>query len=620
MASRPLPAGRLDGARSPVRQNVALRWLNSVSPAPAAKPMPSPAKKWPPPARVEPPLHSQAAVTPSPAPVTEKKVTESAFQSARALFEAKKTPVTPPLPSHRPSTFHTPAGPIVAKQHSNESDLSNSSCRTVDSESDQKLEEWVETQPQLKLSTPVKNTEKEVVSAAASLCATKPQASYPIREIKATQCLSSAYILTSPKHNQPMRAEIDPFRLLLPIVTVPTLPDEVPYVYDSDAVEMEKNIKKVVRKLLNKDKARLEEFKMNSRLFGTDFMDSHAYLNTLIKYFGPIRALQLVPCLLSVQPDILKRNALLLSAKNYAMRNKETLSQELRHLQPANIHVKGMRESNATGNAATPTPGAADSQSVYPGAEGSVKSAPPPVVTPAPKAKTVVSPDAHTTQRTSWNSITQPVEVAAVKNVTSRVVKPLDSAVPVSPVAQKKPTATKSVINMATATTKVIKFAEPVPEPQEATPPVINIAVTGPRHVQSNVIAMKRVKPVTLSDSEEEFRVDNLFGETINSTPPQNEQIYLEGNLKTLAVPLSPASSTQSYEEAESLFGERLSSPSRSSIRRRKTVTWGESKTVELPTERDSTTTTTEKPLPFLFGPATAAAFDSDSDESDLND
>ncbi|KAG6610005.1 uncharacterized protein IUM83_00871 [Phytophthora cinnamomi] len=166
-----------------------------------------------------------------------------------------------------------------------------------------------------------------------------------------------------------------------------------------------------------------------------------------------------------------------------------------------------------------------------------------------------------------------------------------------------------------------------MPEPQEAAPPVINIAVAGPIQMQPKArtvqviapdpVVGKRVEPATPSDSEEEFRAENLFGELIKASP-KKKQPHKENGLDALVAPVSPASSTRSFEEAENLFGERLSSPSRSSVSRRKTVTWGETQTVEVPIERDSPAKITKKPLPLLFGPATAAAFD--SDESDFSD
>ncbi|KAE8884947.1 hypothetical protein PF003_g30893 [Phytophthora fragariae] len=635
MASRPLPAGRIGNGThpSPSRPNVALRWLNNVAPAPAAsKTVHSPVKKWPPPAKVEAPPHSPVLATPpSPAPVVEKNAAASAFQSARAMFEAKKTPAAAPSSSRRRVAFPTPAAPVVAKQHSNSSDLSSSSRSTVDSEIDRKLEECVETQ-QLQPVHALEKMEKESVetatpvqvSANMSPSTVEPLLSSPDRKVQAPWPPSVVAIGINPEQvnqNAPMRAEIDPLRLLLPVDAFPTLPGEVPSVYDTAAVEMEKNIKKVVRKLLMKNKARLEEFKVNSRLFGTDFMDSHAYLDTLVKDFGPIRALQLVPCLLSVQPDILKGNTLLLTAKTYLLRNKEALRRELRGLQLAS--TTGAHQLNATSTMASTASFPAKTAS-----EMTVKTPSSPVATSPPKAQKEVSPNPFAAQRTCRAST---LDTAVSKN-TLPIMQTLVSGAPPSPVAistQKKPKVNNPVQGVTALKTQATKSVEPMPEPQEAALPVINIAVTGPIQAQPAVPTVqalapspgviKRAESTTPTDSEEEFRAENLFGETIQPSP-QKKQPHNRSDMNAFVAPISPTSSTQSFEEAENLFGERLSSSSRSSVSRRKTVTWGDTLTVEVPIERDSVVKTTSKPLPFLFGPATAAAFDSDSDESDFSD
>ncbi|GMF10559.1 unnamed protein product [Phytophthora lilii] len=638
MASRPPPPGRLsDDARSASRPSVALRWLNNVAPAPAAsKPVRSPVKRWPPPPTVEALPQTPALATPTLARAEEKTKPVSAFQSARAVFEAKQkqaaAPATPPSPpTRRRLASPAPTVPVVLKQHSVESDLSSSSCSTVDCESDRKLEE---AQPAPMPSPPIraaKTMEKEPVAATqvsvkASRCSTNSVAPLPAQGIQTSQSQISAAVVATPtevKQDQEMRTEIDPFRLLLPVEDVPTLPDEVPCVYDSAAVEMEKNIKKVVRKLLKKNKARLEEFKVNSRLFGTDFMDSHAYLDTLIKYFGSIRALQLVPCLLSVQPDILKGNALLLTAKNYLLRNEEALKQECRSL-----HVALPAEIIPTGAApmaivqGSPHIEAGEVKSLLPDKKAATKSASAATaVSSTPIPKTTKKATAQATVETAVPThiaINTSKDVSPVVQPSTLVVSP-----PIVTLASKEPQAINPLTGMTTATKGVVKSVEPVPEPQELVPPVINIAVSGPAQASTPAIAptaivKKRTQSDTPSDSKEEFRAENLFGETIMPSPKKKQQEHRK--MSALVAPTSPASSTHSFEEAENLFGERLSSSSRSSVGRRKTVTWGETKTVEVPVDRSSPVKTAKKPAPLLFGLATAAAFESDSDESDFSD
>ncbi|KAJ0404199.1 hypothetical protein P43SY_002042 [Pythium insidiosum] len=66
---------------------------------------------------------------------------------------------------------------------------------------------------------------------------------------------------------------------------VPEVPETIDCVYDDEAVEMQKNIMKVVKKLVNKNRAKLEDFKINSRLFGNNFMEPHEYIEAMVKDF-----------------------------------------------------------------------------------------------------------------------------------------------------------------------------------------------------------------------------------------------------------------------------------------------------------------------------------------------
>lgn len=126
--------------------------------------------------------------------------------------------------------------------------------------------------------------------------------------------------------------EFHPFYLLLPVDAVPSVPESVECIYDEAAVEMQKNVLKVIKKLLSRDKMKLEDFKINSRLFGNNFMEPYEYLESLVKDFGDIRALQLVPCLLAIQVDFMKRSGLLLAARNYRMRHLITLEAQCQAL------------------------------------------------------------------------------------------------------------------------------------------------------------------------------------------------------------------------------------------------------------------------------------------------
>ncbi|DBA00741.1 TPA: hypothetical protein N0F65_001212 [Lagenidium giganteum] len=112
-----------------------------------------------------------------------------------------------------------------------------------------------------------------------------------------------------------------PYHLLLPIDHVPEVPGTVECLFDDDAVKMQKTILKVVKKLLQKDKFKIEDFKINAKLYGNSFMEPHEYVEYLATDFGGIRALQIVPSLLLIQPDHLKQSSLLVAAQNYRVRN-----------------------------------------------------------------------------------------------------------------------------------------------------------------------------------------------------------------------------------------------------------------------------------------------------------
>lgn len=122
--------------------------------------------------------------------------------------------------------------------------------------------------------------------------------------------------------------QFHPFNLLIPVTTVPEIPRTIDCVFDEAAVEMQKNIMKVVKKQFRKRKPQFEEFKINAKLYGNGFMDPDEYLDTLIKDFRPLRALQLVPCLVSIQPDELKREGLLMAARGYRLRNLASLERQ----------------------------------------------------------------------------------------------------------------------------------------------------------------------------------------------------------------------------------------------------------------------------------------------------
>lgn len=136
----------------------------------------------------------------------------------------------------------------------------------------------------------------------------------------------------APQNESVDLGEFHPFYLLLPVDAVPQVPESIECIYDEVAVEMQKNVLKVVRKLLGRDKMKLEDFKINSRLFGNSFMEPYEYLESLVEDFGGVRTLQLVPCLLVIQADFMRRSGLLLAARNYRMRHLAALEAECQAL------------------------------------------------------------------------------------------------------------------------------------------------------------------------------------------------------------------------------------------------------------------------------------------------
>ncbi|KAK1947933.1 hypothetical protein P3T76_000223 [Phytophthora citrophthora] len=603
MASRPLPPGRLGSdIRSPVRPSVALRWTSNV--AATSKDPRSPVKRWPP---VQTPLQAPvvAAVTSKTVlqPAEEANTAVSAFQSARAVFEAKKTSVVsppPPPPIRHRLAFH------VEKQHS---DLSASSCSTLDSESDRKLEESVAVNYEPEPSSPVRLVAKKMEAEFVGATPSKQNDYYPAHSValsppkdaQAPPTRENATAVT-PSQRAPdiifTQSEIDPFRLLHPVESVPRLPEEITCVYDRAATEMEKNIKKVVRKLLRKDKVRLEEFKVNSRLFGTDFMDSSAYLDTLIKDFGVIRALQLVPCLLSIQPNLVKSKALLLTAKNYLLRNEDELKRELQLMSSRKITTGINLDKEAMSTA---------------GAVSSTE-----VLSSVATRKTTSSAS-DVVYSTSGHSIGGPAQLGpAFSKTTSPGLHPPDlTDVPVLMTGSAQQKANDSTQEVMTKT----KAVEQMPTSEamthvETPPPLLNIAVSTP------IVQEHAPAPVATKYAEVEFTIKagedcNLFGETYKPISLEKNKTPQQVEIPTS--PLSPASSVHSFDEAESLFGERLSPSSHTSKTRRKSVTWGDTKTVET-CDKVSVTKPVKKDAPLLFGLATAAAFESDEDESGFSD
>jgi hypothetical protein len=93
---------------------------------------------------------------------------------------------------------------------------------------------------------------------------------------------------------------------------VPEIPalDALSCVYNEEAVALQKHVLRAVKFVTRKDKIKIEEFKIHSRLYGTGFMDPSSYIDALVDLLGHIPVLVIVPCLLRLQPEQSKRQAL----------------------------------------------------------------------------------------------------------------------------------------------------------------------------------------------------------------------------------------------------------------------------------------------------------------------
>ncbi|CCI42083.1 hypothetical protein ABG067_002137 [Albugo candida] len=124
-----------------------------------------------------------------------------------------------------------------------------------------------------------------------------------------------------------MALDWHPAHILLQLKEIPDVPDAVDCAYDEEAVALYSNVMKAVRRFFSKDILKYEDFKINSRLVGNNFMEAHEYVDYLAKAFGGLRMLLLIPCLIMIQPDPIKRTLLLTAARLYRTRNLASLKQ-----------------------------------------------------------------------------------------------------------------------------------------------------------------------------------------------------------------------------------------------------------------------------------------------------
>ncbi|RHY33788.1 hypothetical protein DYB32_001413 [Aphanomyces invadans] len=116
-------------------------------------------------------------------------------------------------------------------------------------------------------------------------------------------------------------------RVTRPWTVVPELPpvESLECVYNDDARGLQKRILRAVKWCTNADKVKLDEFKINSRLFGNGFMDPDEYTQSMAHELGPLNMLVIIPCMLRLQPDPLKKQLLYMALQSYRTKSMATL-------------------------------------------------------------------------------------------------------------------------------------------------------------------------------------------------------------------------------------------------------------------------------------------------------
>ncbi|EQC39668.1 hypothetical protein SDRG_03097 [Saprolegnia diclina VS20] len=119
--------------------------------------------------------------------------------------------------------------------------------------------------------------------------------------------------------------------LLAPFTSVPDVPplELLECVYDDDAVELQKLVFRAVKMCTNKNKLKLEEFKINGRLYGNGFMEPHEYIDAIAADVGSLEVLVLVPCMLRLQPDRMAKKTLWLALRAYRAMHLAALTRKL---------------------------------------------------------------------------------------------------------------------------------------------------------------------------------------------------------------------------------------------------------------------------------------------------
>ncbi|KAF0683468.1 Aste57867_24502 [Aphanomyces stellatus] len=120
-------------------------------------------------------------------------------------------------------------------------------------------------------------------------------------------------------------------KLLRPLSSVPELAplEALECVYNDEASMLQKQILRAVKWCTQKDKFKLEEFKINSRLYGNGFMEPQEYVESMAAELGPLHMLVVVPCMLRLQPDLQQKESLYVALQAYRARRLDALEKLL---------------------------------------------------------------------------------------------------------------------------------------------------------------------------------------------------------------------------------------------------------------------------------------------------
>ncbi|CAK4076015.1 unnamed protein product [Aphanomyces euteiches] len=169
--------------------------------------------------------------------------------------------------------------------------------------------------------------EEPVVATPGAVAETYTKANEaPAGEVPPAKAESNESVNSSGGHE--VEGECYGLELLVrPFDSVPELLplDQLECLYNDEAVMLQKQILRAVKWCTKHDKMKLEEFKINSRLYGNGFMEPQEYVNSMAHELGPLNMLVIVPCMLRLQPVLLQKEMLYVALQTYRAKNISTL-------------------------------------------------------------------------------------------------------------------------------------------------------------------------------------------------------------------------------------------------------------------------------------------------------